>query len=90
MSGDYFRPATSPVARVRHICIGCGIFIEKGEKYHRQTGFFDGLAFCNKLHFECRDQLEASSDGGTYEFTPGECEPPEQTLAASPQPTKGE
>jgi len=73
---DHFRPATHPVARRAHRCIGCYAQIPAGERYHMQTGVYDGRWFANKLHTECADALAADADCGWYEFTPGELVPP--------------
>jgi len=76
--GDFFRPATNPIARKDHICVGCYTRIVKGEVYNHQTGVYDGRWFANKLHQECADSLSSDSDGGWYEFTPGDLDPPQR------------
>ncbi len=75
---DYFRDPTHPVARKQHQCIGCFGVIAKGETYYRQTGFYDGRAFVNKLHHECADALSDEASYGWYEFSPGELDQPER------------
>lgn len=82
--GEYFRPATHPKARKQHRCDACHGPIAVGEQYSRQTGFFAGRAFCNKLHFECADALDddARELGGAVEFTPGSYDVPERIAGA--------
>ena len=80
---DHFHDATNPIARRGHRCTGCAAPIAVGEKYHRQTGIFEGSYFVNKLHVECLEALQADSDGGNYEFSPGELEPPARLMEIS-------
>ena len=79
---DFYNPPTKPTARKEHRCIGCYSQIARGETYHHQTGVYDGHWFVNKLHHECADAMAAESDGGWYEFTPGELDPPPRAAAA--------
>lgn len=72
---DYHRPHTTPKAVKPHRCDGCHTTIPAGEQYARQTGFFEGRAYTNKFHNEC---LEALSEDGNFEFSPGSLEPPER------------
>jgi hypothetical protein len=71
--GDFFRPATSPVAQKQYVCVACGWFIPKGEKHMAQTGVYDGAGFSNRFHDECWDAMcddEFARDGfmtGSYE-----------------------
>ena len=75
---DFFREATSPTARVQHLCKYCGEQIEVGEIYKRQTGVYDGRWFINKFHPECFDDL---CDIGESEFLPYENERPKKEAA---------
>lgn len=72
---DYYRNPTEPVARKPHQCVGCYAMIAVGERYMRQTGFYEGLSFCNKFHLECWHALE---ELGETEFERGELDPPER------------
>ena len=80
---DFFRPATTPVARTQYRCIGCYLAIQAGEKYHRQSGIYDGRWFVNQLHLECAEALIEDSDGHDQEFTPGKLDPPERLRRAA-------
>lgn len=46
---------SNPTAAKDHICIWCGEAINKGDKYFRQTGIFDGDFQSNAWHPECFD-----------------------------------
>lgn len=81
MSNFYDTP-THPTARKPHRCIACFTEIPAGEKYVQQSGFHDGEAFRNRYHAECWDDLSAD---GTFEFMPGECEPPVRPLKEDAQ-----
>jgi hypothetical protein len=48
---------SDPIARRDHRCIWCGETIVKGEKYHKQSGRFDGDFYVNKLHAECQSAM---------------------------------
>lgn len=78
MSG-YFRPSVQRIARIPHRCISCGWPIARGEQYAEQTGYWDGLAFRNRFHAECFEDLCNEGDG---EFTPYSGEPPERLRLA--------
>jgi hypothetical protein len=54
-------------ARKAHRCSYCGQAIERGERYHHQTGTWDGGWFDSKFHDECIADLSENGDG---EFTP--------------------
>lgn len=43
-----------PIARKEHVCEWCGEKIEKGEKYYRYTGIYDGDFQNTPLHLECQ------------------------------------
>lgn len=76
---DFYRPAETPIARIRHRCIGCFHDIAPGEQYSRQTGVYDGRWFVNKLHRECEDALSKDARAGEwYDFNHGDLEPPER------------
>ncbi len=44
-------------ARKPHKCEFCGRTIERGEKYSRETGKYDGDFFCRKLCIPCERML---------------------------------
>jgi hypothetical protein len=72
---DFYDTPIYPTARKQHRCIACFTAITAGEKYVQQSGFYEGEAFRSRYHTECWDSLSAD---GIFEFTPGECEPPER------------
>lgn len=47
-----------PIARKEHICEWCGEKIEKGEKYYRYVGFYDGNFQNTPLHLECAEAMD--------------------------------
>ena len=55
--GDFFRPATTPRASKRYVCVACGWFIPQGEQHYAQTGVFDGRGFSNRFHNECWKEM---------------------------------
>jgi hypothetical protein len=73
--GNFYDTPTHPTARKQHRCIACCARIPVGEKHVQQTGFHEGSAFRNRYHQECWDELSADL---VFEFTPGDCEPPER------------
>lgn len=45
-------------ARKEHRCTLCGGIIKKGEKYHVNSGRFDGYFYENKLHKNCHKAVD--------------------------------
>ena len=83
---DFHDTPTYRIARKRHRCAACWHFIERGEKYVQQSGFYDGRAYRNRFHAECRDVLEEEARAsGNFEFIPGALAPPERVRAAIAQ-----
>lgn len=80
---NYFNPQIQRVARKQQQCEGCLHSIPKSDTYIEQSGFYDGKPFRNKFHPECVEILNESTDGGSYEFIPGECEPPDRIKHSS-------
>lgn len=76
---DYIRPPIRKTARQLHKCVACFGPIAVGELYVTQTGHWDARAFRNKFHEQCFAALLADADGGRFEFSPGELEPPKST-----------
>lgn len=72
---DLHRTPTKPTARKPHVCIGCGAYIPKGEKYVQQEGFFEGEAYRNRYHYECWAKLSSSGD---FDFSAFSLEIPER------------
>lgn len=63
-------PSKNPVARKEHQCSLCLTMIDKGEKYHVHSGFFDGYFQSTKLHEWCNDltrKLTADWDDMSWE-----------------------
>ncbi len=80
--GNYHRDPQRVVARKPHRCIACSATIPRSELHLVQTGIYDGSAYRSRYHSECWDCLSnehsITGGGGYFEFTPGECEPPER------------
>lgn len=72
---DFFHPMTEQAAGKIHQCECCYYAIEKGERYCKQTGVWDGDYFTNRFHSACWKALNDESHD--FEFSPGEGEPPE-------------
>ena len=91
--GDFHSFPTYPKARKQHHCIWCGGPIPIGEQYVQQTGFYEGAAYRNRFHKECRNTLaEQAIETGEWEFMPGEGEMPPRIAelarqSAAQQPT---
>lgn len=91
---DFFHPMTEQASRALRQCICCGYAIEKGERYCRQSGVWEGEFFTSHYHPACWSALD---EGGDFEFTPGDGEPPEgartmkeaRAALQSSQPNKG-
>lgn len=49
-----FYNETEQVARKPHWCDFCGAAIEKGERYSKATGVFEGDFFTWKEHLDCK------------------------------------
>jgi hypothetical protein len=72
---------SNPKARKEHVCIWCGEKILIGEKYHRESGAYDGQLQDSKWHLECNlDALEFFRTSHEYEFQVGENERPKERL----------
>lgn len=54
-----FQVDTYPKARKQHRCDGCWKAIERGEKYHRCVGKFDGEMFVLRACYRCTALTEA-------------------------------
>ena len=78
--GDFFRPATTPRAGKRYVCVACGWIIPQGEQHYHQTGVYDGAGFSNRFHDECWDAL--TSDEFAFEgFVTGDYPVPDRFKA---------
>ncbi len=84
---DFYADPVTPKARKRHRCVACWHYIEPAEKYVMQSGFYDGAAFRSKYHAECWDELR--KEGPTFEFSPGDIEPPARLLGKGDSDDKG-
>lgn len=72
--GNFFHPMTEQASRTVRQCICCAYAIEKGERYCKQSGVWEGKFFTSHYHAACWTALD---DGGDWEFSPGGGEPPE-------------
>ena len=61
---DFFT-STYPKARKEYKCDLCGQKIEKGEKYHRYSGKYDGDLFDDKYHLICQKIINAYCEAST-------------------------
>ena len=57
-----FFNSTFPKARKEYKCDLCGEKIEKGQKYHRYSGKYDGELFDDKYHCVCQKIINAYCD----------------------------
>jgi hypothetical protein len=65
---DFFTDLT-PKAKKEHKCEMCRGVILPGEKYHRQSGKYDGEFFDRKLHNSCNNIITTyCSENGESEF----------------------
>lgn len=61
---------SSPIARKRHVCMGCGESIAPGEKYLRRFGFGEYGPQTDTWHFEC-EQFAFGDGDSIWESSPG-------------------
>ncbi|QRF55350.1 hypothetical protein [Variovorax paradoxus] len=73
--GNFFHPMTEQASRTLRQCICCAYAIEKGERYCKQSGVWEGDYCTNHYHTACWAAL--LEEGAAFEFTPGEGDPPE-------------
>jgi len=71
---DFFHPMTAQISRKVRQCYCCYYAIEKGERYCKQSGVWEGKYFTSDYHSECWDVL---SEDPHFEFSPGDGDPPE-------------
>jgi hypothetical protein len=66
-----FHNETEQVARKPHRCDFCETIIEKGERYSKAIGVFEGDFFTWKEHLDCRAALlEYMRLTGAYSYEP--------------------
>jgi len=72
---NFYNPAETRKAAKPHRCSYCSEFIERGESYYYQKGYWEGAWFESHMHPECMDAL---TDSGDSEYTPYSNERPQK------------
>lgn len=78
---------TSPKARNRYLCVGCGEFIDVGELHLKRFGYGEAGPQSDRWHFECEEYAFADGEC-VYESSPG-CFSRDEAKSYLQKPLKG-